>query len=65
MQASLSLTNVLFVPRPGREKTKNGKDCTFCHFPHDKRKPSRQEKRERRAAWLAQRGEGEACDYSR
>lgn len=44
-------------------RCQNGKDCTFCHFPHDKRKPSRQEKRERRAAWLAQRGEGE-CDFS-
>ena len=32
----------------------NGKDCTFCHLPHVKRKPSRQEQRERRAAWLAQ-----------
>merc|ERR1719291_445417 len=35
-------------------RCQNGKDCTFCHFPHDKRKPSRQEKRERRASWLAQ-----------
>jgi len=35
-------------------RCQNGKDCTFCHFPHDKRKPSRQEKRERRAAWLEQ-----------
>jgi hypothetical protein len=34
----------------------NGKNCQFCHFPHDKRKPSRQEKRERRAAWLDQNG---------
>jgi hypothetical protein len=33
-------------------RCQNGKDCSFCHFPHDKRKPSRQEKRERRAAWL-------------
>jgi len=30
----------------------NGLDCTFCHLPHEKRKPSRQEKRERREAWL-------------
>jgi len=29
----------------------NGKDCEFCHFLHDKRKLSRQEKRERRAAY--------------
>jgi len=35
-------------------RCQNGKDCTFCHYPHDKRKPSRQEKRERRAAWLEQ-----------
>jgi len=34
----------------------NGKNCQFCHFPHDKRKPSRQEKRERRAAWMDQNG---------
>lgn len=33
-------------------RCQNGKNCQFCHFPHDKRKPSRQEKRERRAAWL-------------
>jgi hypothetical protein len=39
-------------------RCQNGKNCTFCHFPHDKRKPSRQEKRERRAAWLDQQ-EGE------
>jgi len=38
-------------------RCQNGKDCTFCHFPHDKRKPSRQEKRERRAAWLEQQGD--------
>lgn len=35
----------------------NGKDCTFCHLPHEKRKPTRQEKRERQAAWLQQQGE--------
>jgi hypothetical protein len=38
-------------------RCQNGKNCTFCHYPHDKRKPSRQEKRERRAAWLDQQGE--------
>jgi hypothetical protein len=38
-------------------RCQNGKNCSFCHFPHDKRKPSRQEKRERRAAWLEQVGE--------
>jgi len=31
----------------------NGNNCTFCHLPHEKRKPSRQEKRERREAWLS------------
>jgi hypothetical protein len=35
----------------------NGKDCTFCHLPHEKRKPSRQEKRERREAWLLTQAE--------
>lgn len=35
----------------------NGKECTFCHLPHEKRKPSRQEKRERREAWLLTQGE--------
>lgn len=37
-------------------RCQNGKDCSFCHYPHDKRKPSRQEKRERRAAWLEAHG---------
>jgi len=35
-------------------RCQNGRDCPFCHFPHEKRKPSRQEKRERQAAWLQQ-----------
>jgi len=35
-------------------RCQNGKDCAFCHFPHDKRKHSRQEKRERRAALLGE-----------
>jgi len=35
----------------------NGKNCTFCHLPHEKRKPSRQEKRERREAWLLSQGD--------
>jgi len=38
-------------------RCQNGRNCTFCHFTHDKRKPSRQEKRERQAAWLATRAE--------
>jgi len=36
-------------------RCQNGADCTFCHYPHDKRKPSRQEKRDRRAARLTHR----------
>jgi len=27
-------------------------DCGFCHLNHEKRKPTRQEKRERQAAWM-------------
>jgi len=42
-------------------RCQNGKDCTFCHFPHDKCKLSRQEKRERRAAWMGE-GMGELCE---
>jgi hypothetical protein len=30
----------------------NGQDCEFCHYPHFVQKPSRQEKRERKSAWL-------------
>jgi len=30
-------------------RCQNGDQCTFCHYPHDKRKASRQEKRERKA----------------
>merc|ERR1712176_565887 len=32
-------------------RCQHGQSCTFCHFPHEKRKLGRQEKRERRAAW--------------
>jgi hypothetical protein len=32
----------------------NDKNCIFCHFPHDQRKKSRQEKRERHSLWLEQ-----------
>jgi hypothetical protein len=35
-------------------RCQNGKDCAFCHLPHDRRKPSRQERREQKAARLAQ-----------
>lgn len=31
----------------------NGRDCSFCHFEHDKKKVTRNEKRERRERWLA------------
>jgi len=31
-------------------RCQNGKQCSFCHFDHEKRKLSRQEKRDRRAA---------------
>lgn len=40
----------------------NGKNCQFCHYPHDKRKPSRQEKRERRAAWLGGQDDDPSTD---
>lgn len=40
-------------------RCQHGKQCTFCHLSHEKRKPSRQEKRERRAAWLASQKDGE------
>lgn len=45
-------------------RCQNGANCTFCHYPHDKRKPSRQEKRDRRAARLCMREavEGGALD---
>lgn len=33
-------------------RCQHGVNCTFCHMPHDKRKPSRQEKRERKAQLL-------------
>lgn len=35
-------------------RCQNGQDCTFCHYTHERRKPSRQEKRERLAAWQQQ-----------
>jgi len=38
-------------------RCQNGHNCTFCHFTHNKRKPSRQEKRQRQAAWLVTREE--------
>lgn len=35
-------------------RCQNGQSCIFCHYPHDRRKLSRQEKRERRANWSVQ-----------
>lgn len=40
-------------------RCQNGYDCTFCHFPHEKQKFTRQEKRERRAVAQAQCAMGE------
>jgi hypothetical protein len=40
----------------------NDKNCSFCHYPHDKNKLSRQEKREHRAARLGQETHGQAAD---
>jgi hypothetical protein len=37
----------------------NGKDCEFCHLPHEKRKLTRQEKRERRVAQFGEEDEFE------
>jgi RNA recognition motif-containing protein len=34
-------------------RCRNGKDCPFCHLPHDRRKLSRQEKRDQQAARLS------------
>lgn len=34
-------------------RCQNGEDCSFCHLSHEKKKASRQEKRERKAEWLA------------
>jgi len=36
----------------GKGRCTNGLDCEFCHLSHQKRKPTRQEKRERAAAWM-------------
>lgn len=42
-------------------RCRNGRDCAFCHLPHERRKLSRQEKREQQAARLA-RESGSATD---
>ncbi|CAJ1435757.1 unnamed protein product [Effrenium voratum] len=35
-------------------RCQNGKNCTFCHLPHPKRKPTRAAKWDREEAWLAE-----------
>lgn len=37
----------------GKGRCSNEANCEFCHMPHQKRKPTRQEKRERKAAWIS------------
>eukprot|EP00929_Paragymnodinium_shiwhaense_P021091 TRINITY_DN1384_c0_g1_i3.p1 TRINITY_DN1384_c0_g1~~TRINITY_DN1384_c0_g1_i3.p1 ORF type:complete len:426 (-),score=100.96 TRINITY_DN1384_c0_g1_i3:460-1737(-) len=44
----------------GKGRCGNALDCEFCHMSHQKRKPTRQEKRERKAAWLARHVDGVA-----
>jgi len=39
-------------------RCRNGQDCTFCHLPHERRKLSRQEKRDQQAARLLQQDGG-------
>eukprot|EP00747_Dinoflagellata_sp_TGD_P150849 gnl/TRDRNA2_/TRDRNA2_177154_c0_seq7.p1 gnl/TRDRNA2_/TRDRNA2_177154_c0~~gnl/TRDRNA2_/TRDRNA2_177154_c0_seq7.p1 ORF type:complete len:568 (-),score=125.91 gnl/TRDRNA2_/TRDRNA2_177154_c0_seq7:335-1930(-) len=38
-------------------RCKNGKECCFCHLPHDRKKLSRQERRDQKAARLGQQGD--------
>lgn len=45
-------------------RCQNGYDCTFCHFPHEKQKLSRQEKRERREVAQRARGENDSSTCS-
>lgn len=33
-------------------KCESGSDCKFCHLTHEKRRPTRQEKRDRKSTWL-------------
>eukprot|EP00933_Yihiella_yeosuensis_P068332 TRINITY_DN7387_c0_g1_i2.p1 TRINITY_DN7387_c0_g1~~TRINITY_DN7387_c0_g1_i2.p1 ORF type:complete len:551 (-),score=149.39 TRINITY_DN7387_c0_g1_i2:349-2001(-) len=39
-------------------RCQNGENCTFCHLPHEKKKPTRQEKRERQV-WNDENKENE------
>jgi len=41
----------------GKGRCSNALDCEFCHMPHQKRKPTRQEKRDRKTAWLVRQAE--------
>jgi len=43
-------------------RCQNGEECTFCHFPHDKRKATRQEKRERRSSRLLMDSSGDEME---
>jgi len=45
-------------------RCQNGHNCNFCHFTHVKNKPSRKDKRERQAAWLATKEEEHRMDGS-
>jgi len=45
-------------------RCQNGKDCEFCHFPHDKRKHSRQEKRDRKASWMEEAHGEDAQEFT-
>lgn len=42
----------------------HGRKCTFCHLSHEKRKPSRQEKRERRESWLISQAESNLSEVT-
>jgi hypothetical protein len=45
-------------------RCQNGKNCSFCHFPHEVRKPTRQEKRDRRESKLQGRPQDIGNDAS-
>merc|ERR1719352_22090 len=46
----------------GKGRCGNGTDCEFCHMPHQKRKPTRQEKRDRKIVCLARQEEKKSSD---
>jgi len=39
----------------------SGSNCTFCHLTHEKRRPTRQEKRDRKADWLQKHTQTDAA----